>query len=220
MKEFDIYLEGLKAYADQARAEKMEAYLKDQFECLGVMAPERRKLTQAFFNGFRFNHDQLLEFVELSWNCPYREMQQDAIEIIRKHIKLLSFDDLPYVETMIVRKSWWDTIDGIASNIVGPIVKKDEKRKLEWINKWSLSDNMWLKRVAILHQLKYRDDLDTQILEMTIDRAKGTKEFFLNKAIGWMLRQYGKFNPGYVKEYVASHELHPLSVREALKGIG
>ncbi len=220
MKEFEIYLQGLKEYADDARAQKMKAYLRDQFECLGVIAPDRRKLTQAFFTGYRFNHDQLLEFIELSWNCPYREMQQEAIEIIRKHMKLLSFDDLPYIETIIIRKSWWDTIDGIASNIVGSIVKKDEKRKLDWINKWSLSENIWLKRVAILHQLKYRDELDTNILELTIERANGTKEFFLNKAIGWMLRQYGKFNPEYVKEYVASHTLHPLSVREALKGIG
>lgn len=200
-----------------SKVESMKSYMKGKFEYAGITSPERKRLIRHFFQGYQWDRKELLNFVGKCWECEIRELQYVAMDILRKNQKLLTIGDLAFVEQLLLKKSWWDTVDGLAVNIVGGLLKSDIKVRREWIRKWANSDNIWLRRAAILHQLKYKDLVDVPLMEMTLKKANGTKEFFLNKAIGWILREYARLNPDYVRDYVDNHSLSNLSRREALK---
>ena len=118
---------------------------------------------------------------------------------------------------MITHKSWWDTVDFIAANLVGPYFKSFPGQREKITGKWLSSNNMWLQRSVLLFQLKYKDSLDTDFLADTIHSLTGSEEFFINKAIGWILREYSKTNPQWVRQFVQATSLHPLSKREGLR---
>jgi 3-methyladenine DNA glycosylase AlkD len=125
--------------------------------------------------------------------------------------------DINLLEHIITSKSWWDTIDFIASNLAGHYFKLFPDQRWPICEKWLLGDNIWLHRSALLFQLKYKTEVDTELLKHIIRRLLGSNEFFINKAIGWMLREYSKTNPDWVLGFVERHTLHKLSRREALK---
>ena len=108
-------------------------------------------------------------------------------------------------------------MDTIAPHFVGHIVKLDRDYGKNIMMEWSLSDNMWTNRSAILHQLKFKHETDSDVLFEIIKQHSDSKEFFIQKAIGWALREYAKTNPDLVKAFVEEHSLKPLSKREALK---
>ncbi len=118
---------------------------------------------------------------------------------------------------MLTHKSWWDTVDFLAANVVGNYLKRFPEVKDDLVSKWLISDNIWLQRTCLLFQLKYKDEMDIRKLDEVITRVNGTNEFFINKSIGWILREYSKTNPGWVIDYVNNVPLHSLSRKEALK---
>jgi len=120
---------------------------------------------------------------------------------------------------MILNKSWWDSVDGIASWIVGSIFKKNSELIVPVTNKWMKSGNVWLQRTCLLFQLGYKKETDLELMFGFIHELKGSKVFWLQKAIGWVLREYSKTDPGLVEDYVRNNDLAPLSRREALKVI-
>ncbi len=130
-------------------------------------------------------------------------------------------NDLQLIEQLILTKSWWDTVDGLASWVCGPYFLKFPEKKRPITDAWAISENMWLRRTSIIFQLGYKRKNDTELLFKHIELNLGTKEFFINKAIGWSLREYAKTDAGLVSDYVKQMEkkLHPLSVREALKNL-
>jgi 3-methyladenine DNA glycosylase AlkD len=87
--------------------------------------------------------------------------------------------------------------------------------------KWSAGSDIWLKRTAILHQLAYKDKTDIVLLEQIISNCLGSDEFFINKAIGWALREYSKTDPEWVESFISrrKNELSPLSIKEGSKYI-
>ena len=111
----------------------------------------------------------------------------------------LKDSDLPKLEQLVVTKSWWDTVD-ILDRIVGSLVyDKPEMEKL--ILQWSLSDNIWLRRVAIDHQLLRKAKTNVQLMEKILQNNLNQTEFFINKSIGWALRDYSKTNPAWVETF-------------------
>jgi len=120
---------------------------------------------------------------------------------------------------LIINKSWWDTVDYIASNLVGPYFRIYPEKIAPVTSHWMESRNMWLQRTCLLFQLKYRGDTDTGLLTGFIEQLKDSKEFFIRKAIGWSLREYSKTNPEFVISFVRNNHLSGLSEREALKWI-
>ena len=191
--------------------------MKDQFEYMGLSSPARKLAIKEVFTGFRLTKEELFIFTEMAWGSRYREMQYVAMDLLRRHQKELSTEDIPTLEGLVLNKSWWDTVDALAVHAIGQTLKKDSVAKERWVLNWADSKNIWLKRTAILHQLKYKKDVDIDIMEVTLAKANGTKEFFLNKAIGWMLREYSRVNPSYVHDYCERTSLSPLSRREALR---
>ena len=120
---------------------------------------------------------------------------------------------------MIINKPWWDTIDFLAPKILGEYFKLFPEEIDKNIQKWISSNNIWLQRSSILFQLKYKETLNTQLLTKIILPLSNTKEFFINKSIGWILREYSKTNKDWVLDFIEKHKLSNLSIREALKHI-
>ena len=196
----------------------MKKYMKGRYEYFGIKSPERRELKKAFLQSHGYPEDAvILEVVKECWNLPQREYQYFIMEILERSAKRAEKDRIDLYEFMITNKSWWDTVDYIAANLVGVHFQKYPVLIKPVTEKWMKSGNIWLQRTSLLFQLKYKRKTDINLMADYIDRLQGSKEFFINKAIGWILREYSKTDGDWVREFVKSHSLAPLSHREALK---
>ena len=209
-------LENLKAVAKPDDAVAMKAYMKNKFEFLGVKTPVRRKLAKAFF---KQQTDSVIDwvFINESWDNPYRELQYAALDYLEIRKKLLTPSDLPRLKKLAQTKSWWDTIDFL-DRLVGSIIARFPETK-GIILVWSRDEDIWLRRLAIDHQLLRKEETDTELLEKILVNNLGQTEFFINKAIGWALRDYSKTNPDWVKDFIERYrvEMAALSIREGSK---
>ena len=204
--------------ADRNIAINQEAYLQNQFELYGLPTPLRQEIQKPFLLKENLpNKKELPHIITELWSKPQREFQYFAIDLNRKYLKKIEFQDIELFELMITNKSWWDTVDLIATNLVGAYFKLFPEQIIPVTKKWMNSDNMWLQRTCLIFQLKYKEEIDTDLLTDYILQLKDTKEFFINKAIGWILREYTRTNPEWVIDFVNKHELSNLSKREALK---
>ena len=206
----------LKAVASPDDAVAMKAYMKNKFEFLGVKTPARRKLVKAFFKQ-QTDSDIDWNFINEAWNNPYRELQYAALDYLEIYKKLLTPSDLSRLKKLAQTKSWWDTIDFL-DRLVGSIIARFPETK-EIILAWSRDEDIWLRRLAIDHQLLRKEKTDTELLEKILVNNLGQTEFFINKAIGWALRDYSKTNPDWVRNFIKRHqaEMAALSIREGSK---
>lgn len=205
-------------HANKDRAAKMEAYMKHRFKFYGIMAAERRELSKQAIANLGTPNDFIAVVKEL-FEQPYRELHYFAQELMYRVRKQWDRTTIHDLEWLITHGSWWDTVDYIASTLIGHYFKTYPDQRSEYLTKWNASDDMWLVRTTILHQLKYKKDTDPVILRDMIIPHTDDTEFFIKKSIGWALREYAKTNEGWVREFVESHTLQPLSVKEALKNI-
>jgi len=205
--------------ANPQNAEGQKAYMKNHFDFLGLSSPVRRELQKPFMvQKYLPDKEEMKQIVQQLWQEPYREYQYFAQELAQKYIKQPDIGDIDLYEYMIKHKSWWDTVDFIAAKLVGPYFKAFPERRKEIIESWLKSNNIWLQRSALLFQLKYKEKTDTDFLSYIIQTLLGSDEFFINKAIGWILREYAKTNPEWVRKFVAeTPELDKLSKKEALR---
>jgi len=216
----DKYIEEFLKRKNEQEAQPMEAYMKHKFPFLGIKSPIRKEIIKDFLISYHLPNDEdLFEETWAIYTLSHREFQYAAIALLSKRMKYLTVKDLPYIEKLIIEKSWWDSVDSIAPTIVGEIIKKDRVNGELIMQQWSNSENMWLIRSAILHQLKYKNDTNEKLLMEIILKHADSNEFFIQKAIGWVLREYAKSNVEFVKQFVQTHDLKPLSKREAMKNI-
>ncbi len=206
--------------ADAVKAEGARKYLKDQFEFYGLGSKVLREITKEFFKTYGYPPpDKFGEFSLYLWDLPQREYQQVVLDLLHKFAKKLKKEDIVWIEQLIVKKSWWDTVDGLAAWVCGTYFINYPEQIKPVTGKWMDSGNLWLQRSALLFQMKYKKDTDTEILTSYIERLITHKDFFIRKAIGWILREYSKTNPIWVKTFVKKHSLSSLSHREAIKYI-
>jgi 3-methyladenine DNA glycosylase AlkD len=151
------------------------------------------------------------------WNAPQRELHYFGQELFFKYAKQFEKTDIALIEYMITHNSWWDTIDFIATKPLAKYFKMFPEERRIIINRWIVSENIWLQRSALLFQLKYKTETDLELLSYIILQLSDSKEFFIKKAIGWALREYSRTDDKWVLEFVNENELEPLSKREALK---
>lgn len=204
------------------KQKQMEQYMRNQFQFLGLQATERRNLTNDFIKTKRAEAKESginWEMVFLLWHLPEREFQLTALDYLKQVEPYFILDDLSALRQLVLTKSWWDTVDILAKNI-GSLVQK-EPQLMDEMKAWSAEDNFWLRRISILHQLSFKTETNTKLLEEVILTNTHDDEFFIRKAIGWALRDYAKTDESWVREFVAQHqdELSNLSVREATKHI-
>jgi 3-methyladenine DNA glycosylase AlkD len=208
------------AARDTKRAESSKHYVRDQYEFLGLDAKKMRSLLGEFIKEYGYPaSDKLGELARTLWKMTEREYQNAAIEILRKKTKLLRKTDIVWIEELIITKSWWDTVDGLAVLICGDYFNLFPEQIVPVTGKWINSGNIWLMRSALLFQLKYKSATDTDLLSRYIIQVADHKDFFIRKAIGWILREYSKKHPAWVKSFVEKNSLSGLSYREATKYI-
>lgn len=211
----------LAAHTDVPTAEWSRAYLKDQFELFGIKAPLRRALFKQFMaENTPPQYNDLSDLVWELWLEPEREFQYFAIEILEKYKKVWTEDMIDLFEKIIVTKSWWDSVDYISSALVSIYFKKYPQQIKPVTERWMASGNMWLQRVSIIFQLTYRKQTDTELMFNYMRQLTHSKEFFIQKAIGWALRQHARTDADLVRDFVENTKMAPLSKREALKHIG
>ena len=200
-------------------AESMSKYMQDKFRFLGVRGATRTEIYKKYFPDARKTKTIDWDFVESCWNKEEREFQYVVVYYLKAMKKFLKREDISKLKYLIVTKSWWDTVDLLAK-VVGSLVIRIEGYD-QIMLEWSKDSNMWLKRVAILYQLSLKEKVDEIILDKILVNNLGDSEFFINKAIGWALRDYSKYNPEWVKEFIRKNKdnMANLSIREASKYI-
>ena len=208
--------------ANPAQAEPMKKYMRAQFEYLGIKSPQVTVLLREHIHVYGLPPLDKLDVISRElWSLPQREFQYTAMTLAGKLEKKVEPEFITTIEYLITTKSWWDTVDVLASHAVGTQFKRFPAVKEKYLKKWRKSNNFWLRRTTLLFQLGYKKETDFDLLCEIIHENLGSEEFFINKAIGWALRQYAHTNPVPVKKFVkATKDLHPLSRREALKNIG
>jgi 3-methyladenine DNA glycosylase AlkD len=196
----------------------MEKYMRHQFPFLGIKAPLRKQLMRQFYKESKIKKEPFQpEFVRSLWALDEREYQLAAMEYLAVSLKRLEKHDIDLLEEVIATKSWWDTVDMLAQKPVAEIARIYPEVIEERIEDWNKGDHLWLQRSSILFQLKYKEQTDEKLLYRFILTHADSDEFFLQKAIGWALREYSKTNPDSVKDFIENHPLSKLSVREGSK---
>ncbi|UKN00716.1 DNA alkylation repair protein [Paracrocinitomix mangrovi] len=220
----ELYNKVISTYESHANAElagPMKAYMKNNFEFYGIKSPLRKEISKPLMNQSKsLSADEVFELVKMLWERPQRELQYFALELFLKHKKAIKEEeDIEFLQWMAVNGSWWDTIDSIAPKLMKVYFDKFPDNRNKKVDEWVGSGNIWLQRCAILIHLKQKENVDLPYMFETILRLNDTNEFFVNKAIGWVLRENAKHQADPILQFVDQHkaELSNLSVREALK---
>lgn len=213
--------EALEKLRDPAKAPGMQAYMKTDQPFYGVPAPPRRKACKAIAKTFKgLTREEYEQIIFELWQGDYREEMYQALEVARHYKMFQDKTSWPIYEQLVYTATNWDTLDWIVGDLVSPLVLQHRELEQELI-KWSHAENFWVRRASLLAHLRHKAQTNTHLLAETILRLCHEKEFFIRKAIGWVLRDYAYTNPAWVRAFVTAHEakLSGLSKREALKRI-
>jgi 3-methyladenine DNA glycosylase AlkD len=207
------------AQANAAQSSAMEAYMKNHFPFFGIAMPQRRAILKSVSAEYSDEIKANARTLALQlYERPQREFHYCAIELLLQNCsKKLQKDDIHWIEQLLLTYSWWDTVDTISKYLLGRYLAQFPEQTNIVIEKFSNASNIWLNRSTLLFQLDYKKNTNFSILEGLCEYFKNSNEFFIQKAIGWTLREYGKINPRTVQKYVASTNLKPLSKKEALR---
>jgi|SRR5690554_812592 len=206
------------ACANPVIANEQAAYLRNKFVFFGLKTPFRRDLQRPFLQKTNLpEKKEAFEMIKELWGTPQRELHYFGQEFLFKYAKQFEKKDISLIEHLITHNSWWDTIDFIATKPLAEYFKIFPEERSKVVTRWIAGDNIWLQRSAILFQLKYKTETDLELLTDIINNLSVSKELFIKKAIGWILREYSKTDEKWVSDFVKNNELQPLSKREAVK---
>ncbi|HSN94437.1 MAG TPA: glutamate racemase [Anaerolineaceae bacterium] len=214
---FENVQQALATRANPENAKPMKAYMRNQFEYFGLKSPDMREAQKPFLTAARQQKAIDWELVQAFWDAPQRELQYFAISYLHTLKRHLTSEDLPRIKALVEQKSWWDSVDSLDA-LVGYLVSQDETLKSVMLD-WAEDPDFWVRRAAIDHQLGFKQATDTALLKTIILKNLGSREFFINKAIGWSLRAYAWTDPAWVGAFLREYrdKLAPLSFREAAK---
>ncbi|WP_298420737.1 DNA alkylation repair protein [uncultured Kordia sp.] len=207
------------ANTDVGNQQQMQVYMRNLFHFHGIKAPVRKQLTKELTTEHKpFLQENIRAVVTKLYNLPQREYHYTAMELYQKFSnKKYELKDGRFFTRMITTHSWWDTVDFLAKHVFGKYLLQFPEQKRKMLDYYSENDNMWLNRSAILHQLSYKNETDEVELFKQCILHKESEEFFIQKAIGWALREYGKVQPEAVLNFVKTTKLKELSEREAIR---
>ena len=202
---------------DKENAVKMSKYMKERFPFYGLPTPKRRALYRDFLKHEKKAGRIDWAFLDQCYADEHREFQYLVGDYLKTMQALLTYEDIPRIRTYIKAKQWWDTID-LFDQIIGRIGLQDSRVNALMLE-WSLDEDFWLRRIAIDHQLGRKEKTNTALLERILVNNLGSREFFINKAIGWSLRDYSKTDPEWVRDFIRTYEakMDKLSIREGSK---
>lgn len=212
------------AFAEHRNPENgfaMAKYMRNHFAFFGIKTEERRRILKAVWkeNQEEVSKNARTIAMEL-YEKPEREFQYCAVEILIQQLKgNYTKDDAAFIEKLICSHSWWDTVDFLAKYLLGNYLLQFPLETEKVISRFSKSTNLWLNRSALLFQLGYKQRTNFELLFSECLRHRHSNEFFIQKAIGWALREYAKTDPEAVIHFVSQSDLKPLSQKEALKNV-
>jgi 3-methyladenine DNA glycosylase AlkD len=211
---------GLAARANPDKAPAMQAYMKSEMPFLGVQKPERTALLREVITPL--DYDAWQTTVLTLWReAAYREERYMALAVAghRRYREHRTMAALPLFDELIVTGAWWDFVDEVAAGMLGELLDRDGAALAPVLRAWAHDDVMWRRRAAIVSQVRRKERTDLALLYDCIEPNRGELEFFLRKGIGWALRAYAWIDPDEIERYCETHELSPLSRREALRNI-
>jgi 3-methyladenine DNA glycosylase AlkD len=219
----NLIRDALAPLADAQRAAAMQAYMRGQFEFLGVATPQRRSVTMPLLR-LQCGADELVELARTLWVLPQREYQYVAIDMLARNWKALAMRHVDDLLALTQQGSWWDSVDGLAG-IVGDLTRtarEGDRGAQRAMDAALRHPDMWVRRVAMLHQLGWRTETDASRLFSYAIELAAEPDFFIRKAIGWALRDYARHDPQAVRSFLqdARNRLSALSMREAAKHLG
>lgn len=219
MKQYLIIKDAFELQANEKTAHSMSSYMRNQFEFYGIPTLKRREQYKTFLKTEKKTKRIDWEFLDLCYQDPHREFQYLVYDYLLAMKSYVVYEDIYKIQQYILTKPWWDTIDFLC-RVIGDVSLRDSRVPSLMLD-WAKKDDIWLKRTAIQYQLNLKEQTNTQVLEEIIVNCLGTKEFFVNKAIGWALREYSKTNAQWVIEFLQKHQdqMEHLSIREASKYI-
>ena len=219
MEKYNLIKQLFEQNIDKENAIKMSKYMRDMFSFYGIPTPLRKSLYLEFLKKDKINKIVDWDFLDKCYDDEYREFQYLVMDYLVAMQKYLTFDDVPKIFRYIKTKQWWDTIDGL-DRIVGNIAFCDNRIN-DLMIEWSTNEDFWVRRIAIDHQLCRKEKTNTELLEKILVNNFGSEEFFINKAIGWALRDYSKTNAEWVRNFVNKYKdkMSKLSIKEASKYI-
>ena len=212
----------LKAVANTGNAASMTEYMRDRYIYFGVKAPERKAILKTIIDQYKSQLDRpvVIQIVRELYDHPERELHYCAVELTTRFLKKKFLrEDISLIQFLITTHSWWDTVDMIAKHHLGGYLRIYPEETTKVITYFSDANNLWLNRSAILFQLDYKTVTDAALLFSLCLKHKDTGEFFINKAIGWALREYSKTDPEAIIAFVSKNCLAPLSEQEAIRKI-
>lgn len=225
-----VDLEGLVAFvtselnglADPERAKQMAAYMKSDMPFYGVTAPERKLVFREARNLFPVETPDDYEAAVLAlWAQPHRETKYVGLGYATEHRKQIGVEWLGLYEKLIIEGAWWDFVDDIAVHAVGRALLSQRREVTPIVRSWIDSGDMWLRRTAIICQVRHKDETDESLLFDHALACLHDREFFIRKAIGWALRDYSWVQPEVVRGFLLQHkhEMSGLTYREGAKRI-
>ena len=212
----------LRKLADARKAKEMAAYMKTTMPFYGVQKPDRVPILREIKKTFKpTDLDTYTESVLALWNQPQREEKYFAINYAGFFKDFINIDSLPLYEQLIREGAWWDFVDAVSSDLVGAAYLKQRKQIKPIMNKWSGDKDLWIRRSALLCQLKHKSETDSEQLFKFCLQMGHEKEFFIQKGMGWALREYAKTDPRAVKRFLKDNRdgLSALTYREGSKHI-
>lgn len=218
----DQLTELFEPFRNARRAQSASAYMRDQFPFIGMQTEIRRSAQKSWIDSLKTLEDRTLRWsiIRALWEKEERDYQYVAIDFLNSWPKkFFSEDDAIELEWILHEKSWWDSIDSIASNYLGKWAMVFPEKARETFEKWRYHESFWLQRSCLIYQLKYKEEVDTAYLENLIQQMNSNTEFFIQKAIGWSLRQLSKYKPEEVVQILANNPIRGLALREASKYI-
>jgi 3-methyladenine DNA glycosylase AlkD len=216
----DLLTDELRSVGTPERAVQEKRYLKSDLEFLGTSVWENRRVAQAFAKGTTLTHDDLVALVEALWAKPVFDRRMAATLLLELHPKLLTEADLPLLERLLRESGTWALVDGLAGDVVGGLVSRLPAEGTPVLDRWSTDPDFWIRRSSLLAELEpLRKGADPAPFLRRADAMLDEKEFFIRKAIGWMLRELGKRRPGEVVAWLAprTHRASGVTMNEAVK---
>ena len=213
----DKLIKILEENANEENSRQMKAYMRNQFDFYGIKTPLRRSLSKPYLLELKKKEEIDWDFIYRAWARDQREYVYIALDYLKSVEKKLVYEDMEKIKYLVETKSWWDSVDGLHRS-VGKLSLRDDRME-DLMVSWSLDENFWVRRLAIDHQLHLKDKTRPDLLEEIIVNNLNSEEFFINKAIGWSLRDYSKTKPSWVRNFLDKYEkdLDRLSIREAKK---
>ena len=220
MERRSIVRERFERNRDEEKAEKMSAYMRGKFRFYGIPAPLRKTLYRDLLREDRRAGRVDWAFLDACWDEEFREFQYLVADYLACQQNRLTFEDVPRIKRFAKIRQWWDTIDCL-DRVIGNIALTDPRIDGLMLE-WATDGDFWLRRLAIDHQLGRKEKTNPELLEKILVLNFGSSEFFINKAIGWSLRDYAKTDPEWVRDFLNRYRerMAPLSVREAEKHLG